>query len=119
MVRKLRYHTRVLQPLQLNWNKFMWRYALLIVLLIAFATQVVRDAPRASTTVTFVVAVAPDQSLNVVSERLQALGYTVRRQIDDIHALDVSGRDDDASVQRAEAVEGVRYAEHARAVAAV
>ena len=68
---------------------------------------------------TFVVAVAPDQSLNVVSERLQALGYTVRRQIDDIHALDVSGRDDDASVQRAEAVEGVRYAEHARAVAAV
>src|SRR6266516_2490922 len=119
MVRKLRYHARVVRPLQHNWNKFMWRYALFLVLPIAFATLVIADAPRASTTTTLVVAVAPDQPLDAVGARLQSLGYSVRRQIDDIHALDVSGRDDDPSVQRVEAVDGVRYAEQVRAVAEV
>ncbi len=58
-----------------------------------------------------VVTVAPGQQLADVSSRVEALGYRLNGEIADIHAIEVTGASDPASVGRLNGVAGVRYAE--------
>jgi hypothetical protein len=62
-----------------------------------------------------VVVVAVDAGLSVqeVAQRIEARGYTVRRTIDDLHALEAGGDAPDAATlaRRLAAIPGVRYAE--------
>ncbi|HYM14511.1 MAG TPA: S8 family peptidase [Dehalococcoidia bacterium] len=57
----------------------------------------------------FVVAAAPGQPLAQIAARAEALGYTVQRQMPDLHAIQVAGPA--ASLGRLAAAPGVRYAE--------
>jgi len=82
----------------------------MIVVLCATVAFLARDLPsHARGTGVFLVAAEPAQSLSGVAPRVQAMGYTVRRSLDDLHALEVSGPA--ASARRLAAVPGVRYAE--------
>jgi subtilisin family serine protease len=62
------------------------------------------------------VAVEPGQPLSQVARSAEALGFTVQRQIDDLHAIEVNGPAD--SLDRLATIEGVRYAEPVARVAA-
>jgi subtilisin family serine protease len=59
------------------------------------------------------VAVDADATIQDVAQRIEARGYTVRRDLDDLHALEASGDAPDAATlaRQLAAISGVRYAE--------
>jgi hypothetical protein len=87
---------------------------LLFALLAVLAGIASRDLPMAPrTSGAVIVGVARDESVLQVARRIEARGYTVRRQIDDLHALEATGTSQDAAAVAGHlaAVPGVRYAE--------
>ena len=81
-----------------------------IVVLCATMACLAHDVPsHAGGTGVFLVAAEPAQSLSGIAARVHAMGFTVRRSFDDLHALEASGPA--ASVRRLAAVPGVRYVE--------
>lgn len=81
-------------------------FPVLIVALLGAGAVTPRPAPS------FVVAVDRNEDLSLVAARAQASGYEVRRQLPDLHALEVAGAGDPVAEARVlAALEGVRYAE--------
>jgi subtilisin family serine protease len=116
---KLRYHMPTIRRLQSSWYTLMYRSSMLVLLCVVsiFVAQDLPDRPRG--TVSVVVTVDPARPLPVVARAIQALGYTVHRRLDDLHALEATGPAlDTAAGRRLEAVSGVRYAEPIAPVAA-
>ena len=91
----------------------------IIILLLTIACTGTRDlrAPSGGAG-TLVVAIDAAQPLPAAAAGVESLGYAVRRSLADVHALEVSGPADDASVLRIEALPGVRYAEPVASVRA-
>lgn len=67
-----------------------------------------------------IVVVQEDHALSEVAQRLEDLGYDIRREVAELHALEVTGAAPDAHslARRVAAVEGVRFAEPAARVVA-
>jgi subtilisin family serine protease len=87
----------------------MWRRVAFALLCVLVAGIWAKGAAPVAPSESAVVAVAPGQPLAQVAQRAEALGFTVQRQIDDLHAIEVSGPA--ASLRRLAAIDGVRYAE--------
>ena len=89
-----------------------FRRSTIVILLLTIACAGTRDlrAPSGGAG-TLVVAVDAARPLPEAVAGVESLGYAVHRSLADVHALEVSGSLDDASVRRIEALPGVRYAE--------
>jgi subtilisin family serine protease len=93
------------------------RLPLLGVLLLALAAAIGGVAPdgiaRRGEPGVVIVAVNADVSVEEVTLRVEARGYTVRHSIEDLHALEASGEAPDSKTlaRQLAAIPGVRYAE--------
>ncbi len=95
-----------------------WLAALMLIAIAAFAALFTAGAQRHIPRSSFVVSVQPDRDMNDAAARLQSLGFTVRAQFDDVHAIEADGPDDATSLRHVEAIAGVRYVEPSARVSA-
>ncbi len=94
----------------------MWRRVALALLCVVVAGIWAKGATPPRDDATLVISVQPTGSLSQVARRAETLGFTVERQIDDLHAVEVSGPA--GSLARLASIDGVRYAEPVARVAA-
>jgi len=107
----LRYHTRDVDLLQNAFGNRMIRLFAMAAVLVAAAFIALDLAAHRPAGASLVIAADPARPLDALAARLPSLGYTVRRQLNDLHAVEATGPASPAAVRRLEALPGVRYAE--------